>query len=162
MESDATWNVDSKKRKQVLGSAGLNAIPVDFAKLGRLYLNKGAWNGKQVISSAWVQTVSNIDSMEKYGGYKNQWWNRFAYRSFTDSIEAENFRDHNAYTSSLRKIQDNYRVSYRTASFGAIGFLNQAIYVNPQKNLVIVRLGLRWQHPSMNAVQFIHDLAERL
>ncbi|MFL5810856.1 MAG: serine hydrolase domain-containing protein [Flavisolibacter sp.] len=162
MEENATWNVDSKKRKQVLGSAGLNAIPMDFAKFGRLYLNKGAWNGKQVISSAWVETISSIDSMEKYGGYKNQWWNRFAYHSFTDSLEAVNFKNQTAHVSSIRKIQDAYRVSYRTPSFGAIGFLNQAIYVNPEKNLVIVRLGLRWQHPSMNAVQFIHDLAEKL
>jgi CubicO group peptidase (beta-lactamase class C family) len=26
----------------------------DMAKLGMLYLNKGIWNGKQVISKEWV------------------------------------------------------------------------------------------------------------
>ena len=100
--------------------------------------------------------------MEKYGGYKNQWWNRMAYHSFSDSLEAEAFRNLFGQPTVIRKVQDRYRVSYRTAYFGAIGFMNQAIYVRPEKNIVIVRLGLRWSHPEMNTIQFIHNLAEKL
>lgn len=75
-EQNATWNVDSKKRKMELASAGLNATPRDFAKLGRLYLKKGNWEGRQLIDEAWVQTISSADTMNKFNGYKNQWWSR--------------------------------------------------------------------------------------
>jgi CubicO group peptidase (beta-lactamase class C family) len=75
-EHDATWNVDSKSNKMELASAGLNAIPRDFAKLGQLYINKGKWNGKQIIDEEWVHTISSADTMNKYNGYKNQWWSR--------------------------------------------------------------------------------------
>src|SRR5688572_12929302 len=135
MESDATWNVDSKKRKLVLGSAGLNAITVDFAKLGRLYLNNGTWNEKQVLNPSWVSAVSHPDSMEKYGGYKNQWWNRAAYHSFSDSLEAVAFKNSIPQQSTIRKVQERYRVSYRAAYFGAIGFMNQLIYIQPEKKI---------------------------
>jgi CubicO group peptidase (beta-lactamase class C family) len=161
-EHDATWNVDSKKRKREFASAGLNAIPRDFAKLGRLYLNKGEWNGKQVIDEQWVNAVSSRDTMEKYGGYKNQWWSRTVARSFLDSISAVKFMQRLTYHSSLRKMQDGtFRVNYRTPAFTAIGFLNQYLYVHPAKKLLIIRIGRRWRH-SVYSTQFIHQLGERL
>ena len=76
MEHDATWNVDSKKRKREFASAGLNATARDFAKLGQLYLNKGKWKGQQIIDEQWTSTIANGDTMNKYNGYKNQWWSR--------------------------------------------------------------------------------------
>lgn len=76
MEHDASWNVDSKKHKREFASAGLNAIPRDFAKFGQLYINKGRWNGQQILDEDWVNTIASADTMNKYGGYKNQWWSR--------------------------------------------------------------------------------------
>ena len=76
MEHDATWNVDSKKHKREFASAGLNAIPRDFAKFGQLYINKGKWNGQQIVDEEWINTIASADTMNKYGGYKNQWWSR--------------------------------------------------------------------------------------
>ena len=161
-EHDATWNVDSKKRKREFASAGLNAIPRDFAKLGQLYLNKGVWNGKQVIDEEWVNTVSSIDTMQKDGGYKNQWWSRTLSRSFLDSMSAVRFMQRTAYSTPVRKLQDGtYRVSYRTPAFTAIGFLNQYLYVNPKKKLLIVRIGRRWRH-QVFSTQFILQLGENL
>lgn len=75
-EHNAMWNVDSKSHRMELASAGLNAIPRDFAKLGQLYLNEGRWNGRQIIDEEWVRTISSADTMNKYNGYKNQWWSR--------------------------------------------------------------------------------------
>ena len=34
---------------------GLYLRPRDMAKLGRLFLNKGRWNGKQIVSETWVK-----------------------------------------------------------------------------------------------------------
>ncbi|HYD21185.1 MAG TPA: serine hydrolase [Flavipsychrobacter sp.] len=34
--------------------SGLHMLPRDMAKIGQLYLDKGKWNGKQIVSEAWV------------------------------------------------------------------------------------------------------------
>lgn len=36
------------------GAYGLRLRPLDMQKFGVLFLNKGAWNGKQLLSTAWV------------------------------------------------------------------------------------------------------------
>jgi CubicO group peptidase (beta-lactamase class C family) len=41
-----------------LGGYGLRARTEDIAKLGQLYLQKGAWNGKQVLPAAWVEEAT--------------------------------------------------------------------------------------------------------
>jgi CubicO group peptidase (beta-lactamase class C family) len=161
-EQNATWNVDSKKRKMELASAGLNAIPRDFAKLGQLYLNKGQWQGRQIIDDEWVNTIASIDTIIKYGGYKNQWWSRNVYRSFYDSVEAVKFGNEVPFFNSIRKMQDGYRVYYRPNAFSAIGFLNQYLYVNPKKKIVIVRIGRRWANVYGFSTQFIYQLGEKL
>ncbi len=60
------------------GAYGLRLRPLDMQKFGLLYLNKGTWNGKQVISRSWVEKSFQpwIRSQPKvaqpnYGWY---WW----------------------------------------------------------------------------------------
>src|SRR5215211_5534398 len=72
-EYNATWNVDSKKRKQEIAFAGLNATARDFARLGQLFVNKGQWQGKEILVSSWINMIASPDTMKKYNGYKNQW-----------------------------------------------------------------------------------------
>jgi CubicO group peptidase (beta-lactamase class C family) len=162
MEHDATWNIDSKKTKRALASAGLNATARDFAKLGQLYLNKGTWNGQRIIDEDWVNSIASIDTMNRYGGYKNQWWGRTLYHTFDDSVEAASFMNKTVNTVSVHKIQGSYRVNYRTGAFSAIGFLNQYIYVNPKNQVVIVRIGKRWSDSYGYATQFIYKLGDQL
>lgn len=162
MEHNASWNVDSKKNKNEFASAGLNATARDFAKLGRLYINKGKWQGKQIIDEEWVNTISNIDTMQKYGGYKNQWWSRVLYQTFSDSLAAVSYRNQTLYAVSLRKVQNDFRVYYRTNAFSAVGFMNQYIYVNPQKKLIIVRSGRRWTNSEVYPTQFIYKVGDEL
>jgi CubicO group peptidase (beta-lactamase class C family) len=106
MEYDATWSLDRKKNGLEKTFCCLNARARDFSKIGRLYLNKGNWNGKQLVSSAWVEESTRPDTgPNAEPGYKYQWW-----------------------------LGNN-------GVFSAEGILGQYIYVNPAKNLVIVRLG---------------------
>ncbi len=75
MEYDATWSLDRKKDGLEKTFCCLNARARDFAKLGRLYLNKGNWNGRQVIPAKWVEESLTPDTTN--GGvnyYKYQWW----------------------------------------------------------------------------------------
>lgn len=142
-ESSATWNVDSEKRKQVMMSAAINATARDFAKLGRLYLETGKWNGKKILASFWVSQVSSGDTMEKYGGYKNQFWNQRVTQAFRDSIRATSSKRNKKHTKLISE-QNSYHLSYRTDAFSANGFMNQIVYIHPKKNIIIVRLGKLW------------------
>lgn len=63
-----------------MGASHLRMPSEDIAKFGQLYLQKGAWNGKQIISKEWVEAASskqissgNNDSSWGYG-YGYQFW----------------------------------------------------------------------------------------
>lgn len=55
MKSEAIWSTDSKKNGLVKAFCCLNATPDDFARFGRLYIENGNWNGKQILSPDWVR-----------------------------------------------------------------------------------------------------------
>lgn len=76
MQSDGLWSIDSKKNRQVKAFCCISAKAMDFARLGRLYLNNGSWNGKQILSQQWIsQTLDypegNIDWQDY--PYSFQW-----------------------------------------------------------------------------------------
>jgi CubicO group peptidase (beta-lactamase class C family) len=107
MEYDATWSIDRQRNGIEKTFCCLNACARDFAKLGRLYLNEGNWNGKQIVSKDWIRRSIQADTCnESTNPYQNSWW-----------------------------------IESKKGDFFARGFLGQYIYVNPNKKLVIVRLG---------------------
>ncbi len=68
-----------------LGGGGLKLCTEDIAKFGLLYLQKGKWNGKQLIPAKWVeqatskQVPNDLESHSKIGidwqqGYGFQFW----------------------------------------------------------------------------------------
>ena len=65
---------------QEVGTAGYGLCfsAVDMAKIGRLCLNKGVWNNKQIISSKWLLEIRKVNHQcdERYGnmGYGYLWW----------------------------------------------------------------------------------------
>ncbi|MBK9359535.1 MAG: serine hydrolase [Bacteroidales bacterium] len=76
MEFPATLNTDSKKHDTFKGYCCVNARARDFAKFGRLYLNKGNWNGKQIVPEDWVHiSTTFIQSPQLPQGfhYTYQW-----------------------------------------------------------------------------------------
>jgi CubicO group peptidase (beta-lactamase class C family) len=93
----------------------------DLGRLGLLYLNRGKWNGEQIIPESWVDFVrtpapSTRESGNTYGG---QWW-----------LVPDSRKD---------LPQDAYSTS------GARG---QFTIVVPSYDLVIVRRGLDWRQNS--------------
>lgn len=141
MEYDATWSIDSKKHKEAKAFCCLNARARDYAKLGRLYLNKGNWNGNQLIPEDWVKKSTTITKDSKDNFYSYQWWHNVSYSKISDSITEAN--------DSLNKIVEvtsktGEKIRYMTTpqnDFLANGLLGQFIYVYPEKNIIIVRLG---------------------
>lgn len=107
MEYDASWSIDKKENGMEKTFCCLNARARDFAKIGRLYKNKGNWNGKQIVSQSWVEESTKRDTSEGSAFYyQYQWW-----------------------------------LPTPGEDFMAEGILGQFVYVNPSKDLIIVRLG---------------------
>jgi len=59
-----------------LGWGGIRMKPHDVAKIALLYLNKGRWNGTQIVPEAWVEesTSRQIRSGTLSDCYGYQWW----------------------------------------------------------------------------------------
>lgn len=75
MEAPASWSLDRKDDKAIEKSfCCLQARAIDFAKFGRLYLNGGNWNGKQIVSKKWVEYSTHSDpSGNNKHFYNNNW-----------------------------------------------------------------------------------------
>lgn len=158
MEFDATWNIDSKKNTTPRAFCCINAATKDFAKLGKLYLNYGKYNNKQIIDSSFIVETTLADSMAAHGGYKNQWWAAQPQTYFLDSLEAEAYHKKTPQTKTFvttYKDKKYFGVYHQKAAYYAEGILEQFIYVNPRTNVIIVRLGHYWNHKKYNALNFI-------
>jgi CubicO group peptidase (beta-lactamase class C family) len=122
MEDDAFFIVDNNGVEMALG--GLNATLRDYAKFGELYLNRGKWNGEQVVPASWVDASHTNDGPHlKPGeselssspwGYGLQWW----VPGFPDTD----------YTAS--------------------GVYNQYIYIDPLTNVVIAKTSSNHRYTS--------------
>ena len=111
-EQDAIWSLDHKDGVEKAYCC-INTGARDFARLIKLYMNKGAWNGKQLIDSSYVNaSLIPHDLM-----YKNQKCNFYGYQWWL--------------------IPD-----YKGCQiFYARGILGQFAIAIPEKNVIIVRLG---------------------
>lgn len=71
-------DVDWRKGSQgvCLGWGEIRMKPLDIAKIGYLYLNKGRWDGEQIVSTSWVEssTTEQIRAGTLSDGYGYQWW----------------------------------------------------------------------------------------
>lgn len=129
MEFAGSWSTDSQASDFERMEAGINARAIDFAKFGVLFVNRGGWQGQQVIDQAWVDESTqpffpenyetyynaNVASMPGRGYYNYMWW----------GME----RPDGAY------------------DFMAAGDKGQFIYISPAKKLVIVRHGIDYGIP---------------
>lgn len=111
MENDAYW---SKDREDGMEKAYccLNSNVRDFGKFGKLLLQNGNWNGKQILDSAFVQKMITPN----YKAFNKGEHARYGYSIWTDYEHQPNF-------------------------YGLMGHLGQRVIVVPSENLIIVRLG---------------------
>lgn len=111
MENDAYWSKDRKNGMEKAYCC-LNSNVRDFAKLGQLLLQKGNWNGRQILDSAFVEKMVTPN----YKAFHKDEPARYGYSIWTDYEHEPNF-------------------------YGMMGHLGQRVIVIPSENLVIVRLG---------------------
>ena len=118
MQDKGEWIIDSADMEMALG--GLNMTMKDLAKIGLLFLNKGSFNGKQLISEEWIQMSTTPDAphlmpgergtANRVQGYGFQWW--------------------------IPKNDEG--------DFFASGIYDQYVYVQRKKNTVIVALSANY------------------
>lgn len=112
MESPALINIDSRKHDVAHAFGGITLTLKDLAKIGRLYLNRGMWDGKRIVSEEWIRQSTEYNTSND--GYHFNWYN----------------------LSSVNHPKEQYPGYY------AEGIKGQVLYVNPYKNLIMVRIGL--------------------
>ena len=57
------------------GGFDLQLRPLDMAKFGYLFLNKGIWDGEQIVSEDWVtESSTTVTTLSSHTGYARQWW----------------------------------------------------------------------------------------
>ena len=77
MQYAASWSCDRRgEQGREKAFSSINATAIDFAKFGRLYMNGGKWEGKQVIPEAWVRKSTAYEEGVKgdVNGYQYQFW----------------------------------------------------------------------------------------
>jgi len=126
MEFSGSWSLDSEESGFEKMEAGVNARAIDFAKLGRLYLENGNWQGVQVIPEEWVAQSTQADLSTHHAAYYPDEMGQMIY----DTLQG-----HYGY------MWYGFSRNGGESDFAAIGDHGQFIYVSPHKNLIIVRNG---------------------
>jgi CubicO group peptidase (beta-lactamase class C family) len=73
------WEWMKYRNEKIASAVGLRIRPRDAAKIGQLVLDRGAWNGRQIVSPEWIeQSVRpRFQAIGYFGGlffYGYQWW----------------------------------------------------------------------------------------
>jgi len=141
MEYAGSWSTDSEESDFEKMESGVNARAVDFAKFGELFLNGGEWEGAQVIPREWVEESTRPLLPDNYDEYYNDWVKAMPGRGYYNYMWWGMERENGTY------------------DFTAEGDKGQFIYVSPEKDLVIVRHGLRFGIPSEEWLNLFYEFA---
>ncbi|OSY88745.1 beta-lactamase [Tenacibaculum holothuriorum] len=112
-----SMTIETDMSGNYVGSSYAWATPRDWAKLGLLYLHNGEWNGENLFDKDWVTyatTPTPTSNTKKDGGYGAQIW----------------LNTGNRYPDVSKKM------------FSFNGYQGQNVFILPDENLVVVRMGL--------------------
>lgn len=138
-ESNALWSMDDYG--EIKAFCCISATALDYAKLGRLYLKGGNWQGNQLISKRWINQTTNPDTL-RVRPYKNHFWATEDYHFFNDSIKAVQELKNLGKDYPVKKHNNGkYFYAEKVYDYMVRGMYNQIIYVNTKNNVIIVRLG---------------------
>ena len=147
MEQSATISLDSKKSHTAKSYAGLTTNVRDLAKIGRLYINNGNWNGLQIVDSAYVERSHSKNVVGKNNGtYSYSWyWGTYDHKKFDDMDSLYDYYksvpDVEVCGANRSRSTGKYKAILHRGGFWAYGLYGQVLYVNPQKNIIAVYLG---------------------
>jgi CubicO group peptidase (beta-lactamase class C family) len=106
----------------------------DVARLGHLYLQRGDWNGRQVVSETWVEDATGEPSQDIFPGYGLLWWLNRAGQTQLNKVDQDSIGD-------VDPVQHQLAPGAPEDLFWAIGAFGQVLQVHPTTGTVVVRLG---------------------
>lgn len=113
-EEDALWSLDKKDGIEKAYCC-FNSNARDFARFGQLILNEGDWNGRQLISSSYLKEATTPDTS-------------LLFKEYNETNHCYGFQF--------------WRLSYNGMEIPYMrGILGQYIFIIPDLNAVVVRLG---------------------
>lgn len=113
-EEDALWSLDKKDGIEKAYCC-FNSNARDFARFGQLILNKGEWNGEQLISSSYLKEATTPDTS-------------LLFKEYNETNHCYGFQF--------------WHLSYNGMEIPYMrGILGQYIFIIPDLNAVVVRLG---------------------
>jgi CubicO group peptidase (beta-lactamase class C family) len=110
MEYDASWNTESDDGAE-LGFCCLNVRLRDYAKIGRLVARGGDWDGRRIVSEDWLRESTRVEPARAPGKLYGHPWG----------------------------YQYQWWLPGRPGVFMAAGVWGQFIYVDPAREVVIVK-----------------------
>ena len=123
-EEDALWSIDHKNGNEKAYCC-FNTNARDFARLGQLILNKGVWDGQQVVDSNYIKEATTPAT-----------WLKFTRRLLPNETVTRPPIPNTVYGYQFWLLNyQGLKVPYMK------GLLGQYIFVIPQLDAVIVRLG---------------------
>ena len=114
-ESDAYWLTDNYGTEVTF--CGMNCTLRDYAKFGLVYLHNGYFNGQQIIPKSWVKESTIPDSSHLQPGTTDERYLKWGYQYHWWIPEGSK------------------------GDYCATGAWGQYIYINPEKNFVVVKTG---------------------
>jgi CubicO group peptidase (beta-lactamase class C family) len=174
--TDFSWTKDKSGNPH--GMSGFQVLPEDMAKLGQLFINKGLWNGEQLINSTWFDEIvkpseseptcgllwwiiydkklaivddTHIEELKKIGlpddllsklsslkgFYSDSDWQKIA---TTQILNSPIWKQDYLEILQQNKISLSRKEYSEPLGYATRGYLGNNLFVNPEKNLVVVRM----------------------
>ena len=134
---DTTWGRDAAGN--ALTYSGAQSTCLDLARVGHLMLNRGRWDGRQLLSADLVEQLTSPSSTLN-AAYGLMWWTNAPGRVVEIRRQA-------GFAEDIPPYEGRLAPSVPGDAFWALGYGNQYIAVVPGENLVAVRLGARPSSP---------------
>ena len=124
-------------------TGGIEISAADLARFGHLFLNRGSWNGKQLIDAAWVGEATRVQvpatipdalatsDRQGSGVYGYHWW-----------------------PNGVRPDGKRRWPDAPPGTYARSGYNNNDLFVIPAWNMVTVRLGLDQRQDSITAAEY--------
>lgn len=113
-EEDALWSLDKKDGIEKAYCC-FNSNARDFARFGQLILNKGNWNGKQLVSESYIKEATTPDT-------------NLIFKEYNETNHCYGFQF--------------WHLTYKDMEIPYMrGILGQYVFAIPELNAVVVRLG---------------------
>ena len=130
---DTQWAVDEAGNAQTF--SGVESTCLDLARVGHLMLNRGEWDGRQLVSADYVEQATRPSS-DLNAAYGLLWWVNGKGRIVEVLRQAGYAEDKRPYDGQLAP-------SVPDDAFWAYGYGDQYVAVVPSEGVVAVRLGAR-------------------